>query len=194
MAASAEKPVARGLHIGFGASPPATSIGSGARGGAGYESDGEPGPRPIYIDDYYGGFLLDPDGNGIEAVHFEGSLTGAIDHLWIRVADVQASKRFYETIAPHARIALGTDTPERLVSTDPRLLLGALSDHVTENLHMAFPASEIRPSTTSTEPRSRPATATTASRASGRSTTPATTQPSSSTAIETDSTDSKCFS
>ena len=72
---------------------------------AGFESDGEPGPRPIYGDDYYGGFLLDPDGNSVEAVHFEGSLTGAVDHLWIRVADVQASKRFYETIAPHARIA-----------------------------------------------------------------------------------------
>ena len=110
---------------------------------AGYESDGEPGPRPIYGDDYYGGFLLDPDGNSIEAVHFEGSLTGAVDHLWIRVADVQASKRFYETIAPHARIALGTDTPERAGFNGPAGSFSVLSgDHVTENLHMAFPASE----------------------------------------------------
>ena len=110
---------------------------------AGYESDGEPGPRPIYSDDYYGGFLLDPDGNSIEAVHFEGSLTGAVDHLWIRVADVQASKRFYETIAPHARIALGTDTPERASFNGPAGSFSVLSgDHVTENLHMAFPASE----------------------------------------------------
>ena len=144
VAASAEKPVTRGLHIGFGAES-TRDVDRFWRAGveAGYESDGEPGPRPIYSDDYYGGFLLDPDGNSIEAVHFEGSRTGAVDHLWIRVADVQASKRFYETIAPHARIALGTDTPERASFNGPAGSFSVLSgDHVTENLHMAFPASE----------------------------------------------------
>ena len=69
-------------------------------------------------------------------------MTGAIDHLWIRVADVEASKRFYETIAPHARIGLGTDTPERAVQRRAGLLLGLAGDHPTENLHMAFPANE----------------------------------------------------
>ena len=56
--------------------------------------------RPEYGDDYYGAFLLDPDGNSIEAVH-HGSLRsgGIIDHLWIRVADVNASQAFYDTIA-----------------------------------------------------------------------------------------------
>jgi catechol 2,3-dioxygenase-like lactoylglutathione lyase family enzyme len=29
---------------------------------------GPPGPRPQYSDDYYGAFVLDPDGNKIEAV------------------------------------------------------------------------------------------------------------------------------
>ena len=29
--------------------------------------DGAPGPRPMYGPDYYGAFLLDPDGNKIEA-------------------------------------------------------------------------------------------------------------------------------
>jgi catechol 2,3-dioxygenase-like lactoylglutathione lyase family enzyme len=110
---------------------------------AGFESDGEPGPRRIYGDDYYGGFLLDPDSNSVEAVHFDGSLTGAIDHLWIRAANVEASKRFYETIAPHARIGLGTDTPERAQFTGEPGSFSVLSgDRVTENLHMAFPASE----------------------------------------------------
>ena len=120
MAASAEQPSRAGCTSGSGRGQP-SDVDTFWRAGvdAGYESDGEPGPRPIYGDDYYGGFLLDPDGNSIEAVHFEGSWTGAVDHLWIRVADVPASKRFYETIAPHARIALGTDTPERAVSTDP---------------------------------------------------------------------------
>jgi hypothetical protein len=36
---------------------------------AGYSSDGEPGPRPQYAPEYYGAFLLDPDGNNVEAVH-----------------------------------------------------------------------------------------------------------------------------
>jgi len=143
-AAGADKPVTRGLHIGFGAKS-RDDVDVFWRSGvdAGFESDGEPGPRPIYGDDYYGGFLLDPDGNSIEAVHFEGSLTGAVDHLWIRVADVQASKRFYETIAPHAHIALGTDGPERAGFNGPAGSFSVLSgDHVTENLHMALPASE----------------------------------------------------
>jgi catechol 2,3-dioxygenase-like lactoylglutathione lyase family enzyme len=143
-AASAEIPPTRGLHVGFGARSTG-DVDTFWRAGvdAGFESDGEPGPRPIYGDDYYGGFLLDPDGNSVEAVHFEGSLTGAIDHLWIRVADVEASKRFYETIAPHAPIRLTTDTPERAQFTGEPGSFSVLSgDHVTENLHMAFPASE----------------------------------------------------
>ena len=81
---------------------------------AGYRSDGEPGPRPEYGDDYYGAFLLDPDGNSVEAVHYDDVLRGRVDHLWIRVANVEASKRFYETIAPHARLRVGRDTPERV--------------------------------------------------------------------------------
>jgi catechol 2,3-dioxygenase-like lactoylglutathione lyase family enzyme len=143
-AASADKPVTRGLHIGFGAkSTDDVDVFWRAGVDAGFESDGEPGPRPIYGDDYYGGFLLDPDGNSIEAVHFEGSLTGAIDHLWIRVADVEASKGFYETIAPHARIGLRYDAAERAgFNGDTGSFSVLTDDHVTENLHMAFPARE----------------------------------------------------
>jgi len=144
IAASAEVGVTRGLHIGFGAKSTA-DVDTFWRAGvdAGFKSDGEPGPRPIYRDDYYGGFLLDPDGNSVEAVHFEGSLTAAVDHLWIRVADVEASKRFYETIAPHARIGLGKETPERAQFTGEPGSFSVLSgDHVTESLHIAFPASD----------------------------------------------------
>jgi catechol 2,3-dioxygenase-like lactoylglutathione lyase family enzyme len=142
--ADAETPATRGLHIGFGA-PSRELVDAFWHAGveAGFQSDGEPGPRPEYGGDYYGGFLLDPDGNSAEAVHFEGSRTGAVDHLWIRVADVQASKRFYETIAPHARIGLGTDTPQRVSFNGERGSFSVLSgDHLTENLHMAFPASD----------------------------------------------------
>jgi catechol 2,3-dioxygenase-like lactoylglutathione lyase family enzyme len=37
---------------------------------AGGRSDGAPGPRPEYSDAYYAAFVLDPDGNRIEAVTF----------------------------------------------------------------------------------------------------------------------------
>ena len=35
---------------------------------AGGTDNGAPGPRPVYHPDYYGGYVLDPDGNNIEAV------------------------------------------------------------------------------------------------------------------------------
>jgi catechol 2,3-dioxygenase-like lactoylglutathione lyase family enzyme len=35
---------------------------------AGGRDNGAPGPRPIYNKHYYGGFLIDPDGNNVEAV------------------------------------------------------------------------------------------------------------------------------
>jgi catechol 2,3-dioxygenase-like lactoylglutathione lyase family enzyme len=142
-AATEWSPVTRGLHIGFGASSRGRVDEFWQAGmDAGYRSDGEPGPRPEYSAEYYGGFLLDPDGNSAEAVHFEDVRHG-IDHLWIRVRDVAASKRFYETIAPHAGLRLNRDLPERAQfrgdeSGSFSVLAG---DHVTENLHMAFSAS-----------------------------------------------------
>ena len=36
---------------------------------AGGRDNGPPGLRPEYAEDYYGAFVLDPDGNNIEAVH-----------------------------------------------------------------------------------------------------------------------------
>lgn len=42
---------------------------------AGYESNGEPGPRARYGPGYYGAFVLDPDGNNIESVL--GGLAGS---------------------------------------------------------------------------------------------------------------------
>jgi len=63
-----------------------------------------PGLRPEYTADYYGAFLQDPDGNSAEAVHHEGvRRSGNVDHVWMRVADLAASRSFYEAIAPEAR-------------------------------------------------------------------------------------------
>jgi catechol 2,3-dioxygenase-like lactoylglutathione lyase family enzyme len=140
----AERPATRGLHIGFVA-PSRAEVDEFWRAGtaAGYRDDGPPGPRPEYGDDYYGGFLLDPDGNSAEAVHFDGLRRGGlIDHLWIRVADVASSKRFYETIAPRAGFRLGTDTPDRAQFRGESGSFSVLTGTPTRHLEMAFAASE----------------------------------------------------
>ena len=99
-----EHPVTHGLHVGFRA-PDRAAVDAFWQAGidAGHPDDGAPGPRTIYGSDYYGGFLLDPDGNSVEAVHGNRDRTvpdGSIDHLRFRVRDPQASRRFYTTIAP----------------------------------------------------------------------------------------------
>ena len=56
-------------HIAFAAPDRAHVAAFHAAGlAAGGSDHGEPGPRPIYHEHYYGAFLLDPDGNNVEAV------------------------------------------------------------------------------------------------------------------------------
>src|SRR5262245_1431138 len=90
--ATPDRPATTGLHIAF-AAPTRAQVDAFWRAGveAGHPSDGEPGPRPVYGGDYYGGFLLDPDGNSAEAVHHRDRREGKVDHLWIRVTDVAAA-------------------------------------------------------------------------------------------------------
>src|SRR6478672_7040528 len=101
-----------GLHIGF-AAPSRQQVDAFWQAGvdAGYESDGPPGPREEYLPDYYGSFLRSPDGNSIEAVHY-GDVprrSGIVDHLWLRVRDLEASAAFYRVVAD----CLGLDLRER---------------------------------------------------------------------------------
>src|SRR5882762_10178596 len=65
--ASEDVPATKHLHIAFFA-PSHDVVDAFWRVGtdAGYRDDGGPGPRPEYSDDYYGAFLLDPDGNSVE--------------------------------------------------------------------------------------------------------------------------------
>jgi catechol 2,3-dioxygenase-like lactoylglutathione lyase family enzyme len=137
-------PPTRRLHVAFVA-PSREQVDEFWRAGteAGYPDAGQPGPRPEYRSDYYGAFLLDPDGNSAEAVH-HGALRrgGIIDHLWIRVADVAGAKRFYETIAPHARLQLRGDTPDRVQFAGTSGSFSLVSGKPTENLHLAFPADD----------------------------------------------------
>jgi catechol 2,3-dioxygenase-like lactoylglutathione lyase family enzyme len=136
-------PVTRRLHIGFGA-PSRDGADAFWRVGtaAGYRDDGAPGPRPRYSPDYYGAFLLDPDGNSAEAVRHESVRSGNVDHLWIRVADVPAAKRFYETVAPHAGFHLTADLPERASFDGEKGSFSVVAGTPTEYVHIAFPAAE----------------------------------------------------
>jgi catechol 2,3-dioxygenase-like lactoylglutathione lyase family enzyme len=135
-------PATQGLHVGFVA-PSREQVDAFWQAGidAGRSSDGAPGPRPQYRSDYYGGFLLDPDGNSIEAVH-HGNLArmGIIDHLWVRVADLPAARAFYETIAVYAGLFLKYVEDGHLTfgvaDTGSFTLLAGPAP--TRNLHMAF--------------------------------------------------------
>ena len=62
-------PVTRDLHIAFAASnrKEVDDFHAAALGG-GYRDNGEPDERPQYHPGYYAAFVLDPDGNNVEAV------------------------------------------------------------------------------------------------------------------------------
>src|SRR3954447_7520149 len=138
-------PVTTGLHIAFAAKS-RDEVDAFWRAGvdAGYESDGEPGERE-YTNDYYGGFLLDPDGNSVEAVHFATAVEpGRIDHLWIRVADLDANRRFYEAIAPYSGFEARPPQPhpERVHFRKGNAGFALVDDGraLTNGLHLAFSA------------------------------------------------------
>jgi catechol 2,3-dioxygenase-like lactoylglutathione lyase family enzyme len=133
-------PVTRRLHIGFVARTREHVDGFWRAGTeAGYTDDGRPGPRTEYGPDYYGGFLLDPDGNSAEAVHHNSLRRGGIvDHLWIRVADLAESKRFYETIAGPAGIRLGYDAPDRVQFRGASGSFSLVPGEPTKHVHLAF--------------------------------------------------------
>jgi catechol 2,3-dioxygenase-like lactoylglutathione lyase family enzyme len=138
--AAPDRPLTQGLHIGFVA-PSREHVDAFHRAGveAGYRDDGAPGPRPQYRDDYYGSFLLDPDGNSAEAVH-HGDLRegGWIDHLWLRTQDVAALRRFYEAIGFRVRTH-GDDHVQIVGDTGS---FSYVEGTPTEHVHIAFPAAD----------------------------------------------------
>jgi catechol 2,3-dioxygenase-like lactoylglutathione lyase family enzyme len=148
MPSDPEHPVTRGLHVGFRA-PAREAVDAFWQAGidAGFRDAGAPGPRTGYGPDYYGGFLLDPDGNSAEAVHTDREQPvpdGCIDHLRFRVRDPAASKRFYATIAPFAGLRLGDDEPGRVQFVGEDFSFSLVGDErpLTEHVHLAFPASD----------------------------------------------------
>jgi predicted lactoylglutathione lyase len=140
-----EKPVSRNLHVAFVA-PSRADVDAFWRAGvdAGYESDGDPGERPQYSESYYGGFLLDPDGHSVEAIHTEEPRPGPnyIDHLWIGVSDLEATKRFYETITPVLGLRIAHARQERFHVVGGGRSFALVHDGrpPTTNVHIAFGA------------------------------------------------------
>jgi catechol 2,3-dioxygenase-like lactoylglutathione lyase family enzyme len=67
-----DRPVTEHVHLAFPAADRAM-VEAFHRAGteAGFRDNGRPGERPEYHAGYYGAFVLDPDGNNIEAVFHE---------------------------------------------------------------------------------------------------------------------------
>jgi catechol 2,3-dioxygenase-like lactoylglutathione lyase family enzyme len=145
VAVDEEHPLTRNLHVAFGVEDRDAVDGWWNRMiEAGYGSDGEPGPRPQYNESYYGAFVLDPEGNSVEAVHHYRSRTGEIDHLWLRTPDVEASRRFYVTIASSVGIELSRDLPELVRWSDGEGSFSFVAgDEPTENVHLAFGVPDV---------------------------------------------------
>ena len=94
-----DRPPTRRVHVAFIAKAQADVDRFWQAGvDAGLVDDGPAGPRPHYADDYYAAFLKDAAGNGFEAVYRDGDRPrGNIDHVAIRVSDLEASTSFYAT-------------------------------------------------------------------------------------------------
>jgi catechol 2,3-dioxygenase-like lactoylglutathione lyase family enzyme len=143
---SREHPVTRHLHVAFGAASREDVDARWRRAiDAGFAGDGEPGERPQYSEEYYGVFLRDPDGNSAEVVHGVHPYDGEslIDHLWVGVSDLEASRRFYETVALVLSVRVVDASGPGLVSVTTghrHLILVADGRPPTEHVHLAFPA------------------------------------------------------
>jgi catechol 2,3-dioxygenase-like lactoylglutathione lyase family enzyme len=146
--ATDERPPTRRLHVAFqAASREQVDAWWRALTGAGHPDDGAPGPRPEYSPDYYGAFVIDLAGNSAEAVHHgPRRYNGVLDHLWVRVRNLDDSTRFYETIAPTVghqatrRPPRSAAVPERTRVHGDGPSFSLLQGDPTEHLHLAFAA------------------------------------------------------
>jgi catechol 2,3-dioxygenase-like lactoylglutathione lyase family enzyme len=143
----ADHALTRNLHIAFGVSDrDAVDAWWNRMTEAGYRSDGEPGPRPQYSETYYGAFILDPDGNSVEAVHHDTSRAGDVDHLWLRTRDIAASTAFYDTVAEVVGIRVEKSEPDflHLRFADGRGSFSFVAgNEPTENVHLAFGVADV---------------------------------------------------
>jgi catechol 2,3-dioxygenase-like lactoylglutathione lyase family enzyme len=138
-----EHPLTSGLHLGF-AAPSREQVDAFWQAGidAGYADDGPPGPRPQYLADYYGAFLRSPDGNSVEAVHYEDvdRRSGVIDHIWVRVSDLAASTAFYRDVAGVAGLRFTERGDITTLHGDDGASLSFVAGEPTQHVHIAFAA------------------------------------------------------
>jgi catechol 2,3-dioxygenase-like lactoylglutathione lyase family enzyme len=132
IAHSPEREPLRHLHVAWWA-PDQDTVRAFWQAGAalGAADDGPPGA-----------FLRDPDGNSVEAVHHGSAREpGQIDHLWIGVRDLAASRRFYEDLAPWAGLEVGVEAPDHVQLRSERGSFTLVADGrpPTRNLHIALP-------------------------------------------------------
>jgi catechol 2,3-dioxygenase-like lactoylglutathione lyase family enzyme len=147
-AASGHHPPTRHLHVAFVA-PSREHVDDFWQTGvdSGYEDAGRPGERPQYKPDYYGAFLRDPDGNSVEAVHHGDTRRGGdIDHIWVRVRDLDAAQAFYAAIARHTGLREGRSWDSGRQFRGAWATFSLVDDGIPpiENLHIAFPAPDQR--------------------------------------------------
>jgi hypothetical protein len=106
---------------------------------AGFADDGEPGPRARYGSDYYGGFLLDPDGNSVEAMtHDPDRVDGQIDHLWIRVPDVAAARDEHRAVCAAVGFDVAHDEADRVQFRSPGSSFSFVPGEPTEHVRIAL--------------------------------------------------------
>jgi catechol 2,3-dioxygenase-like lactoylglutathione lyase family enzyme len=137
-----EHPIAERVHIAFIAPTPGHVDRFWQTGiDVGFTDDGPAGPRRVYADDYYAAFLKDPGGNSFEAVHRDGARPrGNIDHVAIRVNNVETATAFYSTIGVAAGLTIRRQAADSAMfsvgESGGSLLLFA--GRPTQNVHLAF--------------------------------------------------------
>ena len=144
-----EHPVTRGLHVGFRA-PSREAVDAFWQAGidAGYRDDGAPGPRTIYGPDYYGGFLLDPDGNSAEAVHAQAREPRARrprrPPLDTRPRPRRIQALLHDDRHAFAGLRIGVDKPDHVQMVGENVSFSLIDDErpLTEHVHLAFPAQD----------------------------------------------------
>jgi catechol 2,3-dioxygenase-like lactoylglutathione lyase family enzyme len=141
--ATDQRPATHRLHLAFQATDQAqVDAWWAAMREAGHDDLGRPGPRPQYGATYYGAFIADPAGNSVEAVHHRPRRTDGttLDHLWVRIRDLQASTRFYEAIAPTVGYQVKTLGERTVIHQDNAASLSLVPGDPTRHLHLAFNA------------------------------------------------------
>ena len=137
-----EHPIARGVRIGFTA-PTTAHVDRFAQVGVdlGFAADDSAEARPDHLAAYSAAFVTDAAGNSFGAVHRDSARPqGNVDHVAIRVSDIEASTAFFVTIGAAAGLTIRRRTPDRTTfsvgAADGSFLV--VAGEPTRNVHIAF--------------------------------------------------------